>query len=179
MNSALGWLGDIARWFGQLMPRLYNIRKTHAAVKFKHGQAVAVSPGLTIYWPITTDLHVIPVNRRTMELATQSLTAKNGIPIAVGAVVIYRIVDVVAAVSDNFRIRSTIEDTAQSAVFQRCSGKDIDTDTQALELDMKATCMETLSIHGVEIEAVKIIQWSYVLPFKNFNDWSHSNEEKN
>lgn len=177
MTSALGWLGDIAQWVGSLFPRLRNIRSTHGAVKFKHGKAVPVRPGLVWYWPITTDLEVVPVARRTMQLAAQVITCADGWPIAVVAIVMYRITDVVAAVAGNYKIRPTIEDRAQSVVFAEASGKDIGIDLAELSRAVKAGCVEDLGRHGVEIEDVKIIQWSRVLPFKRFGDWSHANTD--
>lgn len=178
MEAALGWLGDIVRWIGTLFPRLTNIRSTHGAVKFKHGRAVAIGPGLVWHWPITTDLHIVPTARRTLQLAAQTVTGASGWPVVVAAIVVYRIVDVVAACGGNYEIRATIEDTAQRHLFEATDGTLSERGHEEISALVTGACADDLSEHGVDIERVALIQRAAALPIKTFADWAHANEDE-
>ena len=117
MDTAFAWIGQIMEWLGKLIPRLLIVRRTHAGVKFVGGsKIVELKPGLHFYWPITTEVEVMPVARQTHNLVTQTLMTKDKQSIVIGAVVIYEINNIVDALSNNWDVSDTISDVTQMAV---------------------------------------------------------------
>lgn len=125
MDTAFAWIGQIMEWLGKLIPRLLIVRRTHAGVKFVGGsKIVELKPGLHFYWPITTEVEVMPVARQTHNLLTQVLMTKDGKSIVIGAVVIYEINNIVDALSNNWDVSDTISDVTQMAVVNVVNGWD-------------------------------------------------------
>ena len=79
METAFAWLGEIMNWFGKWFPRLLIVRSTHAGVRFRHGKKPeALMPGLRVYWPLVTEVDIIPTARQTHNLPTQALMTSDG-----------------------------------------------------------------------------------------------------
>lgn len=118
MDGALDWIGQIIQWIGRFIPRIVIVRATHAGVKFQRGKKVKpIAPGLTVYWPLITELELIPVARQTHNLPTQCAVTKDREAVAVGGVVIYSISNVVKALSRNWDFNDTINDVALTAIM--------------------------------------------------------------
>ena len=125
MEAAFAWIGWIFEWLGKLIPRLLIVRSTHGGVKFVGGSKVKeLKPGLHVYWPVVTEVEVIPVARQTHNLVTQVLMTKDGKSIVIGAVVIYEINSIVDALSNNWDVSDTISDVTQMAVVNIVNGWD-------------------------------------------------------
>jgi len=119
MDSAFAWIGQIMEWLGKFFPRLLIVRRTHAGVKFVQGaKVVKLNPGIHFYWPLITEVEVMPVVRQTHNLVTQTLTTKDDVSVIIGAVVIYEINDIIAAKSENWDIDDTVSDITQMAVMK-------------------------------------------------------------
>lgn len=118
MDSAFAWIGQIMEWFGNFVPRLKLIRRTHGGVKFVGSKVVELKSGWHFYWPLTTEVEVLPVVRQTHNLVTQTLTTKDDKSVIVGAVVIYEINDVIAAKGESWDIDDTVSDITQLAVLK-------------------------------------------------------------
>ena len=74
LDNALGWIGKIAEWLGELIPKLLIIPTTHGGIAFVRGKNVKpLKPGLHIYWRFWTEVLVIPVARQTKVLEPRSL----------------------------------------------------------------------------------------------------------
>lgn len=117
MDTAFAWIGQIMEWLGKLIPRLLIVRQTHAGVKFVRGnKVIELRPGIHFYWPLVTEVEVMPVARQTHNLVTQTLMTKDGQTIIIGAVVIYEINSIVDALSNNWDVSDTISDVTQMAV---------------------------------------------------------------
>lgn len=110
------WLSHLLEWVSSLVPRLGICRATHAGVKFRRGKHVRViQPGLYCYWPVVTEVTLLPTNRRTINLESQTLTTRDNATITVSCVVVYRIEDVVKAIVDTEDVEDTIGDVALRA----------------------------------------------------------------
>ena len=119
MDTAFAWLGHIAEWFGAFIPRVKIVRATHGGVRFRNGKSASeIKPGIIVYWPIVTEVDIIPVARQTHNLPSQSLLTKDGKTVVVGGVVVYAIQDVVAAISKNWDVSETINDITMVAITQ-------------------------------------------------------------
>jgi regulator of protease activity HflC (stomatin/prohibitin superfamily) len=118
MDGPFAWFSQVIEWFGSLIPRIKIVRATHAGVKFQRGKTIKlIQPGLIIYWPIVTEVDIIPVARQTHNLPTQCAVTKDRVPVSIGAVVVYRIKDVVKALSRNWDFNDTINDITMTALM--------------------------------------------------------------
>jgi len=117
MESAFAWLGDVMEWLGKLFPRLLIVRSTHAGVRFRHGKSPQpLPPGLRIYWPLVTEVEVIPTARQTHNLPTQALMTSDGKKVVVSGVVVYRVMDIVSTIARNWDVSDTINDISMVAI---------------------------------------------------------------
>lgn len=138
METAFSWIGEIARFFGSLLPRLLIVKSSHAAVKYVHGSnAVLLEPGLHIYWPFVTEIEMCAVVRQISTLQSQILETQDGVTVLVDGLVCYTIDDALAFLAENENAYDTIDDVATAAIrkvivssnFQelRDGGKRVDT----------------------------------------------------
>ncbi len=117
MDAALGWLGNIMEFLGSLLPRWVVVQLTHGGVEFRRGRNVQiVRPGLHWYWPVWSELTIIPVVRQTLDLAQQALTTRDEVTVSVGIVIVYSIADVEKALTSQWDLEDTVSDIAQLAV---------------------------------------------------------------
>lgn len=117
MDAALGWLGDIFRAVLLLCPRLIIVRSTHAGIKFRRGrEEIVINPGLHVYWPLVTEVEIIPVRYRTRDLQQQYLETSDNKKVGVGGVVAYEIHDIRRALCDCWDHEDVIRDKGLAAV---------------------------------------------------------------
>jgi hypothetical protein len=79
---------------------------------------IPLGPGIHWYWPKTTEVEVLPVERQTLDLPVQTLSTSDLQSVAIRAEVIYSIVDIRLAVCKTFDFQQTIQDAAQLAVVE-------------------------------------------------------------
>jgi regulator of protease activity HflC (stomatin/prohibitin superfamily) len=103
-----------------IIPRLVIIRTTHQGVRFKCGKtAKAMKPGLHWYWPVTTQIEILPVARQTNSLPSQVLMTKDGQTIVVAGSVVYTVNDMLLAYGSlNYDVNLTLDDVARSALVE-------------------------------------------------------------
>lgn len=120
LDGAFGWIGDVARWFGDLIPRWDLLQVDEGGVKHKPGgRVVALKPGrLYCWWPAVTRVETIPTAEQSVKLPPQHLTTKDGRPIVVRWTITYVIDDVVQAVVRTSDFDQTIKDVAAGASTQ-------------------------------------------------------------
>lgn len=94
MDTALGWIGELARWFAAWIPRLVIVDVRYRAVLFRRGKIVRErGPGLVIYWPLVTVLELWPVNLQTLRLESQSLRTIDRIAVEMRILVVFWVAD--------------------------------------------------------------------------------------
>lgn len=117
MEGAFAWIGWLMEWFARWIPRIVIVRSTHAGVRFKHGSKPSpLLPGLRVYWPLVTEIEVIPTARQTHNLPTQALLTSDGKKVVVSGVVVYAINDVVATIARNWDVSDTLNDISMVAI---------------------------------------------------------------
>src|SRR5579859_4527310 len=95
MESALAWIGKIADWLGQWIPRWVIFDTTMGGVKFIRGKrAVPLGPGVHFYWPATTILDTYPTARQTDDLRSQTVVTADDKVIVVSGQIVYEVTDV-------------------------------------------------------------------------------------
>jgi regulator of protease activity HflC (stomatin/prohibitin superfamily) len=125
METALGWLGDVFRFLLSLVPRLLIVRATHRAVKFARGKhARVLLPGLHFYWPLVTEVEIVPVIRQTVDLVPQYLTTADGAPVAVSGIVVYEVDDVLRLLTECFDYDAMIRSFSLAAIKRVVANND-------------------------------------------------------
>lgn len=128
METAFAWLGQIFETLLLLVPRIVIVRATHGGVKWRWGsKVIALPPGLHFWWPLTTEIEILPTARQPNNVPTQVLTTMDKKKVVVGIVVVYRINDVILAFGEkNWDVDSTVNDNAQAAVVSVIAGHTFD-----------------------------------------------------
>lgn len=122
MDSALAWVGQIAQWIGQFFPRWVILNTTEGAVKFVKGsRAVPLGPGIHWFWPATTEIKSWVVARQSVNLPAQTITTVDGKTIAVGGLIIFKIVDALELIAHVWNPDETIRDISAGVIHDVCS----------------------------------------------------------
>ena len=172
MESAFAWLGHVIEWVGSLIPRLKIVRATHAGVRFRHGKTpIEIKPGLCIYWPIVTEVDIIPVARQTHNLPSQSLTTKDGRKVVVGGVVVYSINDIVACMAKNWDVSDTINDITMCAITHVITKHDYDfiraNIAEQIQAELTKETRRKLKMYGVRVFRTALTDFATALIIKN------------
>jgi len=101
------------------IPRLGLCRATHGGVKFIRGAKVKrIYPGLYFWWPLITEVEVIPTARQSINLPPQTLVTKDGKSILISVVYTVEITDPVKAIGRSWDTTDTMTDLGTSAAIQ-------------------------------------------------------------
>jgi len=179
--TALTWLNDLAQWLGRWFPRLTLVHPTHKGVRFgRGGAAVAVGPGLVLWWPLIHDMIQVPVT--TISYQTNALTlflksaamAGGVIPkVAVVALAVqFRVTEPVTAAVKALNFHAIVDNRVRAAVAKHWTGS-IGADGRWLD-DAKREAALTLASFGIQIEAVDLTDIGEGCALKNMSDWSYS-----
>ncbi len=177
MDAAFAWLGEIMVWLGKFFPRLVIVRSTHAGVRFRHGSNPSqLDPGLRIYWPLVTEVEIIPTARQTHNLPTQALLTSDGKKVVVSGVVVYAINDVVATIARNWDVSDTLNDISMIAITKIITTHTLDYLLQHLtdEVQDKLTheTRRKLRRYGVAVYWTALTDFSECLVIKNISSGS-------
>lgn len=178
--TLFGFLGQIIEAILSFVPRLVVIRATHRGVKWKRGKhPIAVGPGLTVYWPLVSELDLVAVARQTLNLTTQHLVTSDDVPVAIGGFVVYTIEDVVLAIGEkNYDVDDTIGDLAQAALVEEVTALSYAELLEGLaggvdsELykSMTQNLHEQLSEYGVAVERAGLTDFAKCRVFRLLQD---------
>ena len=160
------WLSDIITALLEFIPRRVIIRNTHAGVKWRcRGEPKEMKPGFRIWWPLISEIEVIPVARQTLNTPTQALMTSDLKEVVVGGVVIYSINNIVQAIgAKNYDVDETINDITQAALvevvpnwtlkefLENISGK--------VETDLTETCRKQMRQYGIYIHRAALTDFS-------------------
>jgi regulator of protease activity HflC (stomatin/prohibitin superfamily) len=174
METAFSWISEIAQWLGRFIPRLLIVRSTHAGVKFRHGKRPEpLAPGLRFYWPLVTEVEVIPIARQTHNLPTQALLTADGKKVVVSGVVVYKIKDIVATIARNWDVSDTINDITMVAIMQVVTTHTLEYLLKHLtdEVQDKLTheTRKKLRVYGVGVYWTALTDFAECLVIKNIS----------
>lgn len=103
LQSLLGWLADLTKWVVGWCPRYFWVRANQLGVVCRGGGDWSpVGPGYHWYVPNRDDWRRIISSWQTLEVSPVALQTPEGHPVKVGAVVVYRVVDPVLYLIENW-----------------------------------------------------------------------------
>ena len=118
MDSALGWIGQIAAWVRQFIPKWIIIPTTHGGVKWVMGKRlVELTPGIHWYWPVVTVLQTYPIVRQSVDLRPQVMVAADGKTFSAGVVVTYTVADLKQLLSTTFDPDEVMSEISLAAIY--------------------------------------------------------------
>jgi len=159
MDAALGWIGDLVRYFARLVPRLQLVRITERAVKFRRHKALEVGPGLHWWWPVTTEMDVYPVVRQIVSLEQQMIQTDEGKTIVVDGVIVYSISDLYTFCVENHDAEENMAELAQAGMRKAVLSTPFDEiNAGRAKFDNRLTreAQKSLQDFGVEIESMRL-----------------------
>ena len=155
---ALDWFGDIGAWLLSLVPRLYHVRSTHAAVRFTLGKASVIRPGIHFYWPICSMIREICTVRQTLNLPWQNIVSSDGVQIVIAVTIVYEVFDPFLALTTTDDVLDTISDLSANAIIDvagRCPAECVrrrhNTDGKNLSIILRHKIGSDLKSYGVRV----------------------------
>lgn len=160
MESALAWVGQIAAWIGQWIPRWVILDPTMGAVKYVRGQRVIpLSAGIHFYWPVTTTMETYPVARQADDLRSQTIVTTDDKTVVVGGMIVYRVPEPVKLLPTTFRPQQAIKDIALTCIHDVCcrmSWADLKKGQQKGTLDTKLRNEARYQLEEYGVEVIKV-----------------------
>ena len=118
MDSALGWIGQIAAWLRQFIPKWIVIPTTHGGVKWVKGKRlVHLTPGIHWYWPVVTLLQTYPIVRQSVDLRPQVMVSADTKTFSAGVVVTYTVDDLTQLLSTTFDPDEVMSEISLAAIY--------------------------------------------------------------
>lgn len=167
MSSLFQWFESLISWFGLFIPRRIIVRKTDRLIKFKwNGDVGEELPGMRFYWPITTEVEEITVVRQPLDIKSFSLVTKDNIPVIVDATVIYKIVDAVQFMSENFDSYTAVSEAVSASLRNILCQKTFKEIQESVDIDDELTenAQEDTEDFGVEIYYCRLQNFTYCIP---------------
>lgn len=164
MESALGWIGQLASWFGAFIPTWVLVRATEGAVKFlPKGLTKVLGPGIHWYWPVTTEMDVQPVVRQVLNTDAQTLMTKDNHPVYIAGLVVYTVVDLHKFLVENYDAEANLSDLVQTAIRRSIVSKNFQTIQEGrADIDNRLTSdvQKILTDFGILVEAARLTDFS-------------------
>jgi regulator of protease activity HflC (stomatin/prohibitin superfamily) len=156
MDNAFAWLRDIAEWLGRFVPRWEVCDTRNRWIKWVRGSRISTGgPGIVVWWPVTTICELHAVARQSRPLPSQVVTTADGVAVAAGGLLIYRIDDIEKAVADGYDPDDTISEIAASALhdtLQSMTWEEIRTiKPRMLETRLRNAALKDLDTYGTRV----------------------------
>jgi len=160
------WINDLIQALFSFIPRPLIIRATHGGVKWRWGShVIELKPGVTIWWPLTTEVCTLVTARQTYNSPTQALMTKDKREVVAGGVIVYSIKDVLQAIGKrNWDVDTTVNDMTQAAIVEVVTKHTLD-DLLAnlcgdIATSLTRTCRKELRQFGVYVHRAAVTDFS-------------------
>lgn len=168
MEHAFGWIGKFFEFCAAWLPRLLVVQATHRAVKYVNGsKIVELKPGRHVYWPIMTPVETCAVVRQVLNLPTQILETKDGVPVAAGVVIEYTIDNAIRFLAECENGYEAVGNIAMAALRQIVTSHDYaELRVEVSELDRQLTkaTQGYLTAYGVRVKKARLSDCARVRP---------------
>lgn len=170
--AMLDWVGKFIDVVFIWCPRRFHVKATHGVVKFVRAKAIECPPGCHWYWPWTSTIEEIATAEQTHNLPTQAIESNGAKPLAVSGVIVYRVIDVLVALSKSFEVDDTINDVGLTAIMEVVGSMTRDKLKKALKdgsLTKQLTTMtrRRLKKYGVYVERCSLTDFTSCMPILN------------
>jgi len=158
MDTALGWIGELAKFIGTLFPRLLIVDRRSLGVAFRRGKYPKILlPGLHVYWPFWTRVESWLATWQVTRLAARGLTTSDGETIAVEASIDFRVRAPMTAFVYNGELHEQIP-AAGLGVLARYVAEHTFSEAQDSGnlCDLQAAMAERLRAYGVEVRSTEL-----------------------
>jgi hypothetical protein len=186
MDSALAWIGQIASWIGQWIPRWMILDVTQGGVKYVRGRRIVeLKPGVHFWWPVTTGQpDVYPTARQVDNLRTQTIMTADedqDITIAVGGMVSYEVFDILKLLPKVWRAQAAIKEMSICGIHDVCckmKWSELKSEQRRGTLDtkLKNELKKTLEGYGVRVVKVQLTDLSRARVYKVMQTTSKDDE---
>lgn len=162
MDSALAWIGQIAAWVAQWIPRWVILDTTEGAIKYVGGKrAVRCGPGIHFFWPARTTFFPYPTARQTDRLETQTMESKDGRTFLVSGTLTYEVEDLMKLLPCTHNAVTLTQEIAMCAVHDVCCGLDWDVlqaeqRKDTLKTKLKNAAQKELGEYGIKVIRLKL-----------------------
>ncbi|KKN46310.1 hypothetical protein LCGC14_0674270 [marine sediment metagenome] len=179
MDSALGWIGQIAAWFANWIPQIFHVKVTDKAIKYIRSRAVVIEPGIHIYWPITTQMTIYPVVRQVMNLPNQIMQCGNT-NVVVGGSVTFSIKDLYMFLVENYDAEASMLEAAQTGIRKAVLAETIDSiNGGRVKIDHRLTreVQSAVDAFGVSVEVVRLTTFAPTQVLSLLSDGSNPGDD--
>ncbi len=172
MAMDFSFINDIVQALLKFIPRPVIIRLTHGGVKWRWGRwAKEMKPGWHWVWPLTTDWETIVVARQTHHLPTQSLVTKDGQQVAVGALIVFSVRNVMQAIGErNWDVDMTVNDISMAVIVDEITKWDYEHLRSKIAgevaQELTQSVRKQLRQFGIYIHRVRLTEIAQVQTFK-------------
>lgn len=163
MDKAFAWLEQLTTFIYRLFPHIIIVNANEQAVKFKRGRIVCeLDPGWHLYWPLLTEKPTRQnVTRDASAYLAQKLTTKDGRRVAISLVLVFKVVDVVAALVDTYDFETTMSDIVRAAATKSVFARDWseltrDTASGSLQEELFEAVREELVQYGIDTLGIRV-----------------------
>lgn len=178
MDSAFAWIGKIADWIGEWIPRRVIVDTTEGAVKYTGflfprvlrmrlrgrdtDMVVTVClAGIHWYWPATSSWVMYPVARQTDRLETQTMESKDGRTFLISGTLTYRVKDLGKLIPCTHSPVTATIDVAMTAMHDVCcrfNWEDLQDEQRrgTLKTKLREAAQRDLEEIGIEVIRLKL-----------------------
>lgn len=162
VESALAWIGQVAEWFGQFIPRRVVLDTTEGAVKWVNGSdPIYCGPGKHWWWPWTTKWSVFPTVRQTVSIETQTLESLDGKTFIVSGTLTYAVTDLLKLLTTTHDADTAIAEIAStvlSDILPSMTWDDLYKEQRrgTIKTKLKNGAARELEVYGVDVLRFKI-----------------------
>lgn len=184
MESALAWIGQIASWIGQWIPRWVILNPTLAAVKYVCGKPKYCEGGrIHWFWPVTTTFDTYPVARQADDLRSQTITTADDtdITIVVGGMIVYEVFDIMKLLPTTYHASQAVKDISLTCIHSVCCEltwrelKDLQKSGR-LDTRLKNETAKVLKDYGVRVLKVQLTDLARARVYKVMQSTSKDEE---
>jgi regulator of protease activity HflC (stomatin/prohibitin superfamily) len=163
MEGALAWIGQIAEWFGQFVPRRVVLDTTEGAVKWVADEPpVEIKSGTKFWWwPWTSKQEVFPIVRQTDTVETQTLVSKDRVTFLAKGALTYEVNDLLKLLTTVHSPVTAIVEIASTAIADvlcKMTWQQIAEEQErgTLKTKLKNAAQNELSEYGVNVIRFKL-----------------------
>lgn len=162
MESALAWIGHIAEWFGQFIPRRVVLDTTEGAVHFRHGKdPIYRAPGIHWWWPWNSKFSIFPIVRQTVSIETQTMVSLDKKTFIASGTLTYSVTDLLVLLTTTHDADTAVAEIASTTLSDVLPSMDWDKllDEQrkgTIKTKLKNGAQKELDEYGVKVIRFKL-----------------------